>query len=205
MGYKLWELLGDHAQLFKWNEALSKLNEPLVNNDEASAQFQEHIDSCGNILRSIIRHTIRTIPESEGFKSLEKELLNLKCPPEYLIHYWVIDFKKVMELVKDILLQWGTDSNVIMTLENALTKDELYNQLGELGLKPELDPIEIHAENYKLFFHNFEVIQKAALVWYSREKIDEGLWGEDKETFEIKFSEDFEKSAYVDVWNDELC
>ncbi len=205
VGYKAWEILGDQAQLDQWNKVLSQSSESLVSNDQANAQFQEHMDSCRTIMRSIIRHTIRKYPESRGFKDFEAELSSLECPREYAENYWVVAFPEVMNKVRDILVEWDTDSDVIALVESAASVEELRDQLDELGLEPDLDPIEIHADNRKIFFRVLEGIQKSALAWCIRENADVGMWGQDNVIFETQLADDFSKTAFVDVWNEAIC
>jgi len=205
VGYKAWEILGDQAQLDQWNKVLSQSSESLVSNDQANAQFQEHMDSCRTIMRSIIRHTIRKYPESRGFKDFEAELLSIECPREYAENYWVVAFPEVMNKVRDILVEWDTDSDVIALVESAASVEELRDQLDELGLEPDLDPIEIHADNRKKYFRVLESIQKAALAWCIRENADVGMWGQDNDIFETQLADDFAKTAFVDVWNEAMC
>jgi len=205
VGYKAWEILGDQAQLDQWNKVLSQSSESLVSNDQANAQFQEHMDSCRTIMRSIIRHTIRKYPESRGFKDFEAELSSIECPREYAENYWVVAFPEVMNKVRDILVEWDTDSDVIALVESAASVEELRDQLDELGLEPDLDPIEIHADNRKIFFRVLEGIQKSALAWCIRENADVGMWGQDNVIFETQLADDFSKTAFVDVWNEAIC
>ena len=205
VGYKAWEILGDQAQLDQWNKVLSQSSESLVSNDQANAQFQEHMDSCRTIMRSIIRHTIRKHPESRGFKDFEAELSILECPREYAENYWVMAFPEVMNKVRDILVEWDTDSDVIALVESAASVEELRDQLDELGLEPDLDPIEIHADNRKIFSRVLEEIQKAALAWCIRENADAGMWGQDNSIFDTQLVDDFAKTAFVEIWDEALC
>lgn len=205
VGYKAWEILGNRAQLDQWNKVLSQSSESLVSNDQANAQFQEHMDSCRTIMRSIIRHTIRKHPESRGFKDFEAELSSLECPREYAENYWVVAFPEVMNEVRNILVEWDTDSDVIALVESAASVEELRDQLDELGLEPDLDPIEIHADNRKKLFRVLEGIQKSALAWCIRENADVGMWGQDNDIFETQLADDFAKTAFVDVWNEAMC
>ena len=205
VGYKAWEILGDQAQLDQWNNALSQSSESLVSNDQASAQFQEHVDSCRMIMRSIIRHTIRKHPESKGFKNMEAELSSLECPREYAKNYWVVDFTEVMKKVRDILVKWDTESDVVALVESTASAEELRDQLDKLGLEPDLDPIEIHADNRKKFIRILDGIQKTALAWCIRENTDVGMWGQDNGFFETQLADEFAKAAFVDFWDEAMC
>ncbi len=205
VGYKAWEILGDQAQLDQWNKVLSQSSESLVSNDQANAQFQEHMDSCRTIMRSIIRHTIRKHPESRGFKDFEAELSSLECPREYAENCWVVGFPEVMKKVRDTLVEWGSDSDVVALVKSAASVEELRDQLDELGLEPDLDPIEIHADNRKIFFRVLEGIQKSALAWCIREYADVGMWGQDNSIFDTQLADDFAKTVFVEIWDEAMC
>ena len=205
VGYKAWEILGDQAQLDQWNKVLSQSSESLVSNEQADAQFQEHMGSCRTIMRSIIRHTIRKHPESRGFKDFEAELSSLECPREYAENYWVVAFPEVMKKVHDILVEWDTESDVVALVESAASVEELRDQLDEMGLEPDLDPIEIHADNRTLFLRVLDGIQKSAIAWCIKENTDVGMWGQDSVIFEKQLADDFAKTAFVDVWNEAMC
>ncbi|MCY4312156.1 MAG: ATP-binding protein [Gammaproteobacteria bacterium] len=205
VGYKAWKILGNQAQLDQWNKVLSQLRESLVFNDQANAQFQEHMNSCRTIIRSIIRHTIRKHPESRGFNDFDAELSSLECPIEYNKIFWVVAFPEVMKKVRNILVEWDTDSDVISLVESTASAEELRDQLDELGLEPDLDPIEINADNRKIFFQVLEDVRECALAWCIREKSDVGIWEQDKDTFESLLKDDFARAAFIDIWNQGKC
>ena len=58
VGYKMWEIFENRAQLSQWNKILVKAGESVVTNDQADEQFQAHLDSVRTMLRSIIRVAI---------------------------------------------------------------------------------------------------------------------------------------------------
>lgn len=205
VGYKAWEILGAQAQMSQWNAVLSQSGESLVSNDQANEQFQEHMDSCRAIMRSIIRSTIRQHPESGTFTDLEARLSGLKCPIEYAKNYWVVGFHEVMEKVRDILMEWNTDSDVVVLVENATSADGLRDQLDELGLEPDLDPIAINADNHKTFFRVLEGIQNVAIAWCNRENADVGIWEDDNSVFVTQLANDFANTAFVDRWDEAMC
>jgi hypothetical protein len=156
-------------------------------------------------MRSIIRCTIRKHPESRGFKDFEAELSSLECPREYAENYWVVDFTEVMKKVRDILVEWDTESDVVALVESTASAEELRDQLDKIGLEPDLDPIEIHADNRKIFYRVLDGIQKSALAWCIRENTDVGMWGQDNGFFETQLADDFAKAAFVDVWDEAMC
>ncbi len=212
VGSKIWEKLEfsdirDRVQLDQWNKVLAELGEEMVSNNKANEQFQVHMKSCRMIMRSIIRHTIRRHPSDRGFKDLEGELLSLECPIEYEKKYWVVTFKMVMKKVRDILVEWGAESNLIELVERAVSVKELRGQLNELGLEPDLDPIEIHANNHEIFFRVLAEIQKSALAYCIREHAEVDIWEKDKNFFQEQqqLKDDFANNAFVDIWDEKMC
>jgi len=204
-GRQAWEIFGDRAQLSQWNKVLSKLNESPVFNDQATDQFLEHIHSCSTMMHSIIRHTISKNPESRGFKNMEEELINFKCPEDYAKKYWVVDFPLVIKEVCNLFKEWGTGSEVVSSVEDVVSAEELYKQLDRLGLNPNLNSIEIQAENRNMFSRVLEDVQKSALAWCIKENSEVGMWGQDKDTLENFLKDYFAKAAFVDIWDEAKC
>ena len=205
IGYKIWEVLGNQAQLSQWNEALSQSGESPVTNDQANEQFQGHLDSSRTMLRSIIRWTTRSHPELGEFMELDANLSSINCPLEYAKKCWEVGFQDVMKEVLDVLMTWHMESNVAAALENAASAEELHDKLEVLGLEPDLDPVGIHADNRKIFLRVLEDVQRVAIAWCIRENADADIWGEDNNIIETQLAEEFTKIAFVDIWDEAMC
>ena len=205
IGYKAWKIIPDRAQLIQWNKVISQLGESLVINDQAADQFQEHIYSFQKVMRSIIRYTICQHPESRKFKDMEDEFLSLECPMEYEKSYWIVDFHHVMIKVCDILQGWNTSRDVVALVKNTTNAEGLRKELDKLGLEPDIDPIEINSDNQKMFFCVLERIKKIAIAWCIKEDANHGIWGEDSSIIKIYLADDFEKSAFLEIWNEAMC
>jgi len=205
VGFKVWEILGERAELFQWNKVLSKLNESVIVNDQANEQFQRHLGSSRQMMRSIIRATLRQYSESKEFTVLDAELSSINCPRKLAEDYWVVGFEDVMKELLGLLAEWHTEPSVVAAVAKATSAEGLRNQLDDLGLAPGLDPMEIHAANRKLFFSVLECIQKVAIAWCLREDVNVGIWGEDNDSFERELAEGFSKTAFVDFWDEAMC
>ena len=205
VGYKAWETIPDIAKLYQWNEILSKLGEPSITNNLANDQFYDHVHSCQKIMRSVIRHTIRNNPDSGKFKDMEGELSNLECPIEYAETYWIVNFRDAMIKVCDVLVEWNTASNVVAATKGAKNAKDLRDQLDQLGLEPDIDPIEINADNRKLFFQTLGSIQEIAITWCIKENIGIDIWEKDDSFFEAKLSSSFNRDVFIEVWDEPVC
>ncbi len=205
VGRRVWEVLGDQAQLDQWNKALLESSESLVSNDEAKKQFQEHLVSVRTMLRAIIRRTMRDNPKLGGFKELDDRLLETDCPCEYAGKYWVVNFNHVMKIILDVLAEWGVEPSVVTAVEYASTKEELRDKLMGLGLELDIDPVSIQADNEKMFKEFLEKVQQIAIAWCLKENLDEGVWGQDYAVFETQLTEVFAKIAFVDIWDEAMC
>ena len=205
IGYSVWEILGDEAQLFLWNQALLKAGESLVANDLADEQFEEQLVLCRGLLRSIVRLVLHENLQADSFKELESRLLNLECPSEYQGKYWVVGFYEVMGEIHEVLREWFVPPKLLQSIRSAKTAEELHNQLKKHSLQPEVDPIEVHAKNHEYFFRVLKKVRKIAIAWCLQEGIGEGIWGESDSYFEENLIECFEKDAYLDVWNERRC
>lgn len=205
VGYKMWEILENRAQLSQWNKILVKAGELAVINDQADEQFQAHLDSVRTMLRSIIRMAIRQNPKVGGFIELDTKLSEVNCPLNYAENYWVVEFQDMLKVILDILIKWNVEPSVLKSVGRATSTKDLHSKLEELGLAPDVDPIGIHADNIKRFRHVLADVQRVAIVWCLRENADEGLWGEDNTIFETQLAEVFTKTAYVDIWDEAMC
>ena len=157
-------------KLSKWNEILLRLGESKFVNDQAEDDFQRHIGSIRILLRSIIRWTIRQHPELGGFKELDKTLSEINCPPEFRENYWIVEFQNVFKVVLGVVREWQLERSVIEELKNATSADILRDKLENLGLEPDLDPIQIHAENMEKFLSNLSAVKKVAIAWCLKKK-----------------------------------
>lgn len=206
VGREIWKRLGDRAQLSKWNEVLEKTGVTAVTNDRASEQFQEHLNSSHALLRSIIRWMLRKDPELGEFKELDAKLSGINCPLKYAVEYWVVEFKDVLKKVVDVLIAWQVDPSVVAAVKKCTGAEELRNTLEELGLEPDIDPISIHADNWRRFLRVLKDIQRVAIAWCIREGTEEDIWGEeDTDSFKAQFAEEYTKTAYVDIWDEAMC
>jgi hypothetical protein len=205
VGRKAWKILGEQAQLFRWNRVLSHLNESPVSNSQSSEEFQHYLDASHTVMRSIIRAALRHHPELGNFVELDAKLSCIKCPSEHAEHYWSIGFPEVMHEVAKELAAWHVESNIVAIVKNSESADELRNLLAELGLEPDLDPIAIHADNRKMFFRTLEQVQKIAIAWCIREAADAGIWEESNDFFEVQLTEDFSGTAFIDIWDEAMC
>ncbi|RDH87668.1 MAG: hypothetical protein DIZ78_03680 [endosymbiont of Escarpia spicata] len=205
VGYRVWEILGELAELSEWNKALSQAGESLVTNDQANEQFQEHLDSVRTMLRAIIRRTMRDNPKLGGFAELDDRLSESDCPREYAGKYWIVKFNHVMKIILDVLTEWGVEPSVATAVEHASTAEELRDKLMGLGLEPDIDPVSIHADNRKLFIQLLDKVQQIAIAWCLKENVDEGVWGQDSAVFETQLTEVFAKTAFVDIWDEAMC
>ena len=205
VGNQIWKHLGNQAQLSRWNEVLLQSGEAKIVNDQAEDDFQRHIGSIRILLRSIIRWTIRQHPELGGFKELDKTLSEINCPPEFRENYWIVEFQNVLKVVLGVVREWQLERSVIEELKNATSADILRDKLENLGLEPDLDPIQIHAENMEKFLSILSAVKKVAIAWCLKKNTDESIWGEHNKNIEAQFDDELSGSAYVDIWKDEMC
>ncbi len=204
-GNQFWELLGEQAQLSNWNEALSQSGVSKIINEQAEVEFQSHVSSIVNLLNSIIRWAMRTKPGLGTFKELNKSLLEIDCPSEYREIYWVVEFQHVFKEVISVIKGWRLNHSVIDKLINSKSAEDLREKLEKLGLEPDLDPIQIHADNKVKFFSILEEVKKVAIAWCLKNSADVGNWGKDDTIFETQLVGELSSSAYIHTWDDEKC
>jgi len=206
LGQCAYERIGDRARITQWNRILSQLGEPTVKNDQADDEFQSHLNAAKIALRSVIRAMLRNHPEMDGFQSLDAELFDLHCPSDFAEKYWNVGFHETMSTVADYVQQWCEDAELIDAIREATSVENLRSRLKSLNLEPDIDPIEIQAENHKKFIHVLKGIQKVAIAWCLKKRLEPGVWEDDSSSIRSQLSENyFSKKVYIDFWNESDC
>ena len=205
LGEKIYEDVGNRAQLDCWNSTLAELGEAALRNEYASQEFIEHLAEARMPFRSVIRHLIRLRPELGKFLDLDRRLDEVECPAEYSTHFWQIEFIQAVKVVAEMFRSLGAEEKIVGLIASAETVRDLREKLNAMGLQPDLDPVAIQAENQKRLSHILENIQKAAIAWCISNEVETGIWEEPTEGLMKYFAEVLERGAFVDIWDEHAC
>jgi len=206
LGRELFENVDASVQLDRWNETLGKLGEHFVKNENAEQEFQQHVGEAKTPLRSVIRYLIRHNPHVGMFRDLDGQLSSIECPHDFENRFWVVPFHQVMTIVAELFRGWGVGEDIIFCLNSATDIRGFHDQLNDLGLEPDRDPVAIHAENVKSLKNLLEIVQKAAIVWCIRNEVDSGVWENTAEELMENFmGDELAHGAFLDVWDERSC
>ena len=157
MGYWTWRVLGDSAELPKWNEALSALGDGYekVRNDQAEAEAKRYLDEAAPLLRAFARHVAKDAPVSierqgELFSRVSAVHEGLARDPEWRRRlaqwsedWWVVPFDVVLG---DLRARYESIAEVkahLGVLEGVTAVAELRSTLKRLKVGLDPDPREV--------------------------------------------------------------
>lgn len=198
LGRKLFEEIGDDAELQKWNEALKFADERIIKNDAFEDQFKDYLRSAGMPLRSIIRYHIQNNPDSPLFTELYEQLNSISCPSNFETKFWDVPFVAFIEEVINLFMIWNISPDII-DLISGTTKSpaELIQKLVSFGLEPENDPLEIYAKNQSQCRHYLEEIRRMASSWCIKNSISLEEWAEPIDYLMSKIGQGLKKLGYL--------
>jgi hypothetical protein len=205
LGRKLHDLIGERAQLDKWNQVLSYLGESEILNEQAIDEFEGHLDAARKPLRSIIRDLLLSNLNHDNFLDLDEKLSELERPADFQKCYWFVPFEAVMSLVSELFKNLGSRQEILVALTSATDTKDLVSLLGNLGLEPNIDPLEIHADNHKKLSFILGEIRKTIIAWCLKNKIDIGIWGKDTSSIKTQLSVTLKKEAFLSFWDENMC
>ncbi|MGA2260031.1 MAG: DUF3883 domain-containing protein [Acidobacteriota bacterium] len=205
LGLKLYETMGELAQLGRWNAVLAELGETAVKNETASDEFREHLAEALTPFRSVVRHLLRERPDLGRFSDLDGQLKSLACPADYSTKFWSVDFRQAMSVTAELFRSWRAGDEIIASMVSAESVGDLRNRLIHLGLEPDRDPVAIQSENEKRLYRLLETVQKAAIAWCLANGAPTGAWEDPIETLMKSFTEELLGEAFVDCWDEAKC
>jgi len=203
LGYSLYENIGEIFQLDQWNMALERAGETRLRNENASEQFQNHMDSAQVPLRSIVRKTVRDNQKRDTYTELIDQIERVSVSDNYQYQYWDVPFSQTMVLLKPFLQSWGISYEIINSITDVQDISELVKRLDALGFEPTLDPLEIYAKNRANCLSNLESIQKAGIIWCLRNNMPYDYWDCNISDFMEFVDEALDQEGYLDYWEED--
>lgn len=205
LGEYLFESLGETAQLDKWNSVLESLGETTIEIPEVKEQFRQHLESARKSFRAIIRRVLKEKRAGGLFTELEDHIHDLNCPEDWPRKFWKVEFQSVMGEMNEVLKEVRASEKEIAAVGQSQSVDELVENLSKLGLKPEKDPLDIHAENSHNLKKLLTIIQKTAILWCERENVSLGIWSSELTNLFELFQDTLNEQGFIDYWNEKNC
>jgi hypothetical protein len=205
LGLKMYDLIGDRAQLDLWNQVLMNLGEIQIRNEQAIDEFETYLDITRKPLRSIIRDLLCSKSNNDSFSDFDEKLMEIECPDNFSTNYWSVPFDAVMNQISRLLGNWLIRREILDVLTSATDNKDLVNKLENLGLEPNIDPLEIHAENQSRLLFILGEVRKAIIAWCLKNKLGLGTWDQDITAIKTQFSNYLNKEAFLSSWDDIQC
>lgn len=203
-GRELHRRCGERFQLGRWNQALLALGPPhqVLRCEAVVDDFDTHRLTLRTPIRAIGRAMAR---DDAGLRYVEiRDALDvMRCPEEWELERWGIEFSDVTHLFADRLEQFGRVS-LIVALRAARSLHTLSEALRDVGIDPELDPAEIHARNSAGIKAVADQLRRLGLFWCVQQEIEPGPWEIDSDSYEA-FAVHLDTQGYLDIWSAPEC
>ena len=129
MGLRAWRLLGDEAQLPRWNDALLELGDryDTVDNKRATEQTERHVADATLLLRSLACRIAVVHESPDLFPMLESVTRDFKPPGDWATRWWEVPFSSVLHAMRDAYREALAPRDVpdLQVLDRATTPTEL--------------------------------------------------------------------------------
>ena len=198
MGRRAHEVLGEAAELPRWNAALRELGERYgaVRNEDALDQAKAHLRDIMPELRALIRGIAIAEGRAERFVELDKVLAGVSCPPDWADEWWQVPFSAACSAIADALTAASVADSFCSPLRTATSVQEFRERLLASGIELNVNPFELAAENLNCLYAALAVIQDVHAAWLASRGVTQAARVLDAE-------KDFPPSGYIDRWDDE--
>ena len=210
MGYRAWQVLGDAAELPKWNKALKALGgdyEP-CRNEHAGAEAMRHLDEAAPLLRAFARHVATRDPgvgiKDQGalFESVVHVHERAVSDREWLRHvagwaasYWQVTFEMVLGVLRAGYDGIAEAKEHLAVFEGVRNTHELRSALERLGADLHPDPRELARRNRDRLDRLVRRVRECHAAWIRKKRAES--------TSSAKDADLFDASMYLRRWADE--
>lgn len=203
LGQRLYDLVGESAQMAEWNEALERVGEKKLVNKDAEEEFRNQLRRARVPTQATLAHILRRNGEVGKFKLLAQQIDDLEFPEEMAAQFWDVKFEHTMPAVQMLLENWRALPEEISAFKNVQSPEELQARLVLLaGVNAKIDPSDIHKKNHDDFLNILNRFQKVSIAWCLRHNISPLSWEKTLDEFLIYFQDFFDHQAYLDLCNE---
>ena len=212
MGFKARQVLGDTAELQKWNEALGVLGDEYleVENHRAKDQARRHVEAAAESLRGLARHiatTGRNLPgmgdQGELFakinsvrERLERSEAWTRACSEWSRRWWEVPFDAVLGVLRARYEAISAvKPHVLEAFEGVRTIEEFNVALRQQGVTLEPDPLRVARDNWHRLERVVRSMWRVFEAWLSSKEADSPRI---QETVEVRL----DAPMYLRPWSD---
>jgi hypothetical protein len=202
LGEKLYETLGESAQLDKWNKALARVGERQLSNKNAEDEYRNHLRSTQALLETTLAHIIRRSSKGSSFKGILEQLEDIPFPEAWSSHFWEINFEHALQSIVPFFESLHALPDEISALRNSLSYEELKTNLLSAGVETNISPHTTYRNNYENLRSALVKFLKVAVAACIKEKVSPLSWEKSPEDLLSHFEIFFNHRAYLSLCSD---
>lgn len=202
LGKRLYDLVGESAQLSKWNEALERIGEKPITNKNAHDEFLCHLQKIRVSLQATLAHILRREKELGVYKLLMQEINRVDISEEMATKLWEIGFRDAIGCVKNLLKDWHALPDEISAFLNGESPEDIQSRLTSMGINANVSPLTIQKQNHDLFLKVLDHFQKMAIAWCIRQNISPLSWEKTAEEVSSYYNGFFDHTSYLSIFDE---
>ena len=185
MGMRAYEVIGDHAQLSKWNDALRALGGQYerVANAQAETQAKRHLDEAARLLRAFARHVamadagVSIVDQGKLFSMINdvhegvdnSAEWSRQCA-EWCDSHWQVPFAAVIDVLRAAYEQIPETERHLGVIDSAKTIEELKREIARAGATLDPDPREVARRNQRRLDKEVGRVRRLYEAWVEEER-----------------------------------
>jgi len=199
LGNNLYKLLGETAQLGRWNEALDRVGENQILNKNAEDEYRNQLGNAQVLLQATIAKIMRRNVEKLSFKEILEQLESIPFPQSLASQFWDIEFGHAMQNIVPFFEGLHALPDEIAALKNSSSFEDLKNNLLSVGIEANINPLIIHRKNHENFKNILIEFLKIAVAACIKKNVSPLSWEKSPDELLSNFEGFFKHRAYLSL------
>ncbi|MFZ4438474.1 MAG: sacsin N-terminal ATP-binding-like domain-containing protein [Syntrophales bacterium] len=203
LGEGLFEILGNTAQLDRWNDALARVGTLQLLNKNAEEEYRTHIRSAQALIEATVAHIMRRSGEGSSFDEILERLEHIPFSEALASQFWEIEFEHAIPGVVPLFEGLSALPTEISAIITAKSIEELKDNLSLAGIETTVSPLVIHQKNHESFRNILAGFIKIAVAASIKKNISPLPWEKSPDELLSHFEEFFKHKAYLNNYSDD--